>query len=76
LGTIVRDYFEKKILAVTHHLTILSLRANLERLNSKEFIRLDHQEKPINAGVTIYKGHPELGSNGKLILEVYNLKLY
>jgi broad specificity phosphatase PhoE len=76
LGTVTRDYAERSILTVTHHLTILSIRANLERLDEKEFIRLDHEEKPINSGVTIYKGHPELGSNGKLILEAYNLKLY
>jgi broad specificity phosphatase PhoE len=76
LGAVVRDYAEKNILAVTHHLTILSIRANLERLSGEEFIRLDHEEKPINGGVTIYRGNPKLGSNGRLILEVYNLKLY
>lgn len=75
-STLTRDYAEKNVFAVSHHLAILSLRSNLERLSSEEFIRLDHEEKPINSGVTIYKGHPELGSNGKLILEAYNLKLY
>lgn len=76
LNTLTRDHSEKNILAVTHHLTILSIRANLERLSGEEFMRLDHEEKPINCGVTIYKGRPELGSNGKLVLEAYNLKLY
>lgn len=76
LGTLARDYSEKNVLAVTHHLTILSLRANLERLDAREFERLDHEEKPINAGVTIYRGDPSKGSDGKLVLEVYNLNLY
>jgi broad specificity phosphatase PhoE len=75
-NTLTRDYVRKNVVAVTHHLTILSLRANLERLNAKEFLRLDEEEKPINCGVTIYKGDEEKGTDGKLILEVYNVKLY
>lgn len=76
LGALIRDYSEKNVMAVTHHLTILSLRANLERLDAKEFERLDHEEKPINAGVTIYRGEPDQGGNGRLVLEAYNLNLY
>jgi broad specificity phosphatase PhoE len=76
LGTLARDYVNQNVLAVTHHLTILSLRANIERLSGEEFIRLDHEEKPINGGVTIYRGDETKGSNGKLILEAYNLNLY
>jgi broad specificity phosphatase PhoE len=74
--TLVRDYHEQDVLAVTHHLTILSFRANLERLDEKEFLRLDQQEKPINAGVTIYKGKKDQGKNGRLVLDTYNAKLY
>lgn len=76
LTTLARDYSGKRVLAVTHHLTILSLRANLERLDANEFIRLDHEEKPINCGVTVYGGNPKQGQDGKLILEAYNLNLY
>lgn len=76
LTTIVRDYNEKNVLTVTHHLTILSIRANLERLGAEEFHRLDTEEKPINCGVTIYKGIPDKGKDGKLELESYNTKLY
>jgi broad specificity phosphatase PhoE len=75
-STVIRDYSEKTVLAVTHHLTILSMRANFERLSGEEFIRLDHEEKPINCGVTIYDGHPDLGLDGRLVLRRYNLKLY
>lgn len=76
LTTLTRDFAGKNILAVTHHLSILGLRANLERLSAEEFIKLDHSEPPANCSVTIYKGHPELGSDGRFLLESYNQKLY
>ena len=63
-------------MVVTHHLTILSMRANFERLDAAEFQRLDREEKPINCGVTLYKGRPYAGENGKLVLEAYNKKYY
>jgi broad specificity phosphatase PhoE len=74
--TLTRDYQKEKVLAVTHHLTILAFRANIERFGNIEFLRLDQNEKPINAGVTIYRGNPNLGENGKLVLDTYNAKLY
>ena len=76
LRTITRDYQEQDVLAVTHHLHILSLRANLERLGANEFIRLDHEQKPINCGVTVYRGERDLGRDGKLVLDIYNKQLY
>lgn len=72
INTIMRDYAGKNVLCVCHHLNILALRANLERLDEEEFIRLDKEEKPINCGITFYQGHPELGQRGRLILESYN----
>lgn len=75
-NTLVREFAEKNVLAVTHHLTILSTRANLERWDSEQFIHFDKEDKPINCGVTIYKGRPDLGKDGKLLLEVYNQRLY
>lgn len=76
MTTLTRDFSKKHVLAITHHLNILALRANLERLDADEFIRLDEKEKPINCGVTVYSGNPRLGKNGKLILESYNTKHY
>ncbi len=76
LGTLVREYAEKRVMLVTHHLTLLSIRATLERLTPKEFIRINDREKPVNCGVTIYRGNPELGRDGRLELEIYNRKLY
>ena len=76
MNTIIRDFAGKKVLVVTHHLTILSVRANLERFDAKEFLRLDEEEKPINCGVTLYKGEPKQGKQGRLMLESYNKKYY
>ncbi len=76
LGTITRDYCEKNILIVGHHLSILALRANLERLNAKEFLDLDTHHKPVNCGVTVYRGNPEVGEDGRLELDIYNRQLY
>ncbi|MFA6043115.1 MAG: histidine phosphatase family protein [Patescibacteria group bacterium] len=72
LNTLTRDFSGKKILVVSHHLTILALRANLERLDEHEFNRIDEEEKPINCGATLYTGIPDQGSNGRLDLTYYN----
>ncbi|MCX6741540.1 MAG: histidine phosphatase family protein [Candidatus Parcubacteria bacterium] len=76
MNTIVRDWANKNVMLVCHHLNILALRANLDRLREKEFIRLDKEEKPLNCGVTVYRGHPDLGQDGRLVLEFYNKKYY
>jgi broad specificity phosphatase PhoE len=76
MTTLTRDCVGKNVLVVTHHLNILALRANLERFDEKEFLRIDNEEKPINCGVTVYTGRPDLGDNGKLVLSSYNQKLY
>lgn len=76
LTTIIREHAGENILVVTHHLNILAARANLERLNAEEFIRIDKEEKPINLGVTTYRGNPNKGKAGKLELVCYNKKYY
>lgn len=75
-NTLVRDFSGRDVLAITHHLTILAVRANFERLSASEFVRLDDEEKPLNCGVTRYVGDPKLGFDGKLVLEYYNKRLY
>lgn len=72
LTTLTREFSEKRIMAITHHLNILATRANLERLSVEEFIRLDEEEKPLNCGVTLYKGYPRLGKEGRFKLEFYS----
>ncbi len=64
------------VLVVTHHVTILAVRATLERLSPEEFIKLDEHEKPLNCGVTIYRGIPDKGKDGQLELMDYNVCLY
>ncbi len=76
LTTLTRDFSEQRVLVVTHHLNILATRANLERLDHREFIRLDEEEKPINCGVTMYAGDPAQGKDGKLVLSYYNRRCY
>lgn len=76
INTVVRDFSEKRILVVTHHLNILALRANLERWGAKDFMETDNEDKPINCGVTTYCGHPEEGKDGRFKLESYNRKMF
>jgi broad specificity phosphatase PhoE len=76
ITTLVRDFSHKNVLVITHHLNILAMRANLERLGATEFLRLDKEEKPINCGVTRYFGNSTKGTNGQLVLDYYNKKLY
>jgi broad specificity phosphatase PhoE len=72
ITTITREFAGKRVMAITHHLTILATRANFERLSPEEFLHLDKHEKPLNCGVTRYIGNPNLGSRGKLELREYN----
>lgn len=74
--TLVRDFAGQKVLAITHHLTILSIRSNLERLNSREFTELDEKNKPQNCSLTLYMGNPFKGSSGKFELKSYNERLH
>ncbi|MFA6531243.1 MAG: histidine phosphatase family protein [Patescibacteria group bacterium] len=76
VGTMVRDYSEKRILFVTHHVGILAFFATIFRWSDKEFIEWDNNRKPINCGVTIFRGNPDVGRDGKLELVEYNKKLY
>jgi len=76
LGTLTREYAGQRVLLITHHLTILSIRAILERLTPEEFLQLDEDEKPVNCGVTIYQGDASAGRDGHLNLIKYNKKSY
>lgn len=76
LTMLVREYAGKHVWLVSHHLTLLSIRSTLERLSPEQFMDLDNNEKPINCGVTLYLGDPKLGSGGKLLLAMYNRRLY
>lgn len=64
----------RKVLAVTHHLTILAVRALLEDLSEEQFMELDDHQRPTNCSVTIYRAGLE-DSNDRLQLEIYNADL-
>jgi broad specificity phosphatase PhoE len=76
IGTLIREHAGERVLLVTHHLTILSLRAILERLSPEQFIHLDEVAKPVNCGVSIYDADASAGKQGKLRLSLYNRKFY
>jgi broad specificity phosphatase PhoE len=76
ITTITREFAGKRVMAITHHLTILATRANFERLGPEEFLHLDRHDKPVNCGVTRYLGAPNEGSRGRLRLHEYNKRYY
>ena len=76
ITTVVRDFAEMRVLAVTHHLNILGVRAHLERWNAKHFMEVDEKDKPTNCSVTAYTGNPDKGSDGKFELVYYNRSFY
>jgi broad specificity phosphatase PhoE len=76
IATITRECSGKRVMAITHHVNILATRANFERLSPLQFSHLDEHEKPVNCGVTFYKGNPEKGRSGRLELLEYNRQYY
>ncbi len=74
--TLIREYAGLEVMLITHHLTILSIRANYEGFSPKVFTQIDETEKPANCGVTIYDGDPRLGKAGRLVLSMYNKTFY
>lgn len=76
LATLVREHSGENVLMVSHHLTLLSFRALLERWDREQFIEVDTTDKPLNCGVTVYRGRPLEGHGGRMVLDLYNKKLY
>ncbi len=76
ITTLTREFAGKRVMTITHHLTILATRANFERLGPEEFKHLDKNDKPINCGVTRYVGRPQLGSSGRMEMQDYNRQYY
>lgn len=76
IATLTREFAGKRVMAITHHLTILATRANFERMSPERFLYFDEHEKPVNCGVTRYVGNALEGSRGRLNLEEYNKQHY
>ena len=64
ITTLTREFAGRRVMAITHHLTIPATRANFERLSPEAFLHLDKHEKPLNCGVTQYVGDPEVVRRG------------
>lgn len=71
-GTIIREFHGKKVFGVGHGVTIMGFRTAEERLTEEQFMELDHTNPPRNCSITIYRGDPKQGKNGRLVLERYN----
>jgi broad specificity phosphatase PhoE len=76
MATLIRENFGQNVLVISHHLTLLSIRATIERWFPEKFMSVDEMQKPINCGVTIYDGDSSKGKDGKLVLREYNKKIY
>lgn len=81
---ITPDTLPEDVMIITHHLTILAMRANIERWNRQRFLWENAHNRPVNCGVTIYRGtendqsSTRQGKHGRLVLNPaeYNMKLY
>lgn len=76
----VRDWYQqmvcefagKKVMIVSHFLTILALRANLENWDEKAFMKVEHGDKPHNLGLTVYEATNKYDQDSQLTLKYYN----
>ncbi len=80
LGRTFRKHRGENVLAVTHHLTILSTLAEVLHWNRAKFMEWDEKHKPANCGVTIFRRKEGVSRTGKDMLKLapedYNRKLY
>ncbi len=74
--TLVDDFAEQRVFMVSHHLTILSVLAHLDRWGAKQFILTDKKNKPDNCSITEYRGNPKLGTNGRFVRTYYNRRFW
>lgn len=76
-STLSGRYAGKYILALTHHVVILSFRANMERLTGDQYVQLYDRFTPDNGSLTRYRGqvHPKTG-NQRLQLVEFNRNLH
>lgn len=70
--TITREFSDQNVLCVGHGVTIMGFRTAQERLTEEEFLEIDHKNPPKNCSITIYRGDPKQGKDGRLVLECYN----
>lgn len=66
-----QEYIHKNVLVITHHITILAFKAELENMSPEEYIELYRNNVPVHCGITQYQSEPD-SANSKLRLEYFN----
>jgi len=70
------------VMLITHHLTIMAIRANVERWSREDFLKQNKVNRPPNCSVTTYEGagtssdRSPQGQEGRLVLKHENLVLF
>jgi broad specificity phosphatase PhoE len=73
LGTLTRDYRQKKVLVVCHSVVVLIFRRLLERWDEAKYIEVDSEDDVLNCGITTYRYDPKAH---RLNLDCYNTICY
>ncbi|QQG45197.1 MAG: histidine phosphatase family protein [Candidatus Sungiibacteriota bacterium] len=73
-GKLIREFSEREVLLVSHHITITAFISTQERWESQDFTRKDDENPIKNCSYTIFVGDPEQGESGegKLMLQTLN----
>jgi broad specificity phosphatase PhoE len=72
LDTITREYCGERVLIVAHQVIVNCFRYLFERLDESKILEFDRSADVPNCAVTSYSFAPELGRNGKLVLQLTN----
>lgn len=73
LGTLTRDYRQRKVLVVCHSVVVLIFRRLLERWDEAKYMEVDSEDDVLNCGITTYRYDPE---THRLNLDCYNTICY
>lgn len=73
LGTLTRDYRQKKVLVICHSVVVLIFRRLLERWDEAKYMEVDREDDVLNCGITMYRYDPEAR---RLNLDCYNTICY
>jgi broad specificity phosphatase PhoE len=72
LGTLTRDYVDKRVMIVCHSVVVLVFRRLLERWGEEEYLKVDRENDVKNCSMTRYMTN---NMTGKLDLRCYNVTL-
>ena len=72
ISALTRDQRSQRVLAITHHITILAFRANIERMDPDQFMQMRRNEVPANCSLTRYVGKSNSDGDEWLELDYFN----